>query len=225
MLTQSIFNHLAGKYSCYGSWAVWNPDDQADTSVITENVKDLKNSVIVVGLNCSGRFAKRAHRHLGNSVEGHEGWQNFHGGKQDRKLMYALNDSPYRGAYLTDVIKGEFDVSSANVRERIDQRLIDIGKHVTAFRDEMNDWAVDSNALFILLGGTVEQLFKGYLAPFYKNHVRVDHYARRGTDAEYVHNVWQELEKHYEDTKAKYNTLQFARNTPMTSLLEALKRK
>jgi len=140
--------------------------------------------------------------------------------------MYALNESPYRGAYLTDIIKGEFDVSSANVKERIDERLIDIGRHVTAFRDEMNDLAVDGDALFILLGGAVEELFKGYLARFYKNYVRIDHYARRKiTDAEYVDKVWLKLERHCHNTRAKFDTLEFVRNTSMTNLLEELKRK
>ncbi len=229
MLTQSEWKTLSEKYSHYGSWAVWNPTRWKDTSVVSENLRDLKTSVIVVGLNCSGHWAGgETYYDTDELLQQHKGWRNFHGGKQDYKLAYALNWSPYRGAYLTDIIKGEFNVDSGNVKKKIARGEIKIETHLIAFRDEMDDWKVRPNALFILLGDVVRELFEDYLGRFYKNRVQIRHYAARPhrneryTDAKYVEGVWQKLERHYENTKAHYNTLPFERNTSMRRLLKEL---
>ena len=38
------------------SWAIWNGNDLTDTTVIRENLADLKTSVVMVALNISARY-------------------------------------------------------------------------------------------------------------------------------------------------------------------------
>jgi hypothetical protein len=208
-LTQSIFSDLAKKYGDHASWAVWNPHHLRDTQVISENLYCLKTSVIMVGLNISA------------SLQQH--WSNFHAGRHDRKLMYAFNDSPYRGAYMTDIIKGEIEAKSERLKERIQEGQVDVQKHIAAFHSEMDDLAVNKQALFILFGGDVKRLFVERLAGVYTNYAACPHYSRRGTDAEWVEASWVILEEHRLTTGA--DTPPFSRNDSMRNQLQKLKHK
>jgi len=144
--TSVSFGSLANKYGGHASWAVWNSDALRDTDVISKNLHCLKTSVIMVGLNISANLPRH--------------WSNFHGGRHDRKLMYAFNDSPYRGAYMTDIIKGEIEAKSGKLKRRIKRRDVDLQKHVSTFRCEMNDLGVNRQALFILFGGEVKAIVR-----------------------------------------------------------------
>jgi hypothetical protein len=84
-MDQSLFDKLAEEYGIYSSWAIWNPANPEDTGIIAEHLPCLKTSVVMVGLNISRPIPIR--------------WQNFHGRDHARKLMFAFNESPYRGAY------------------------------------------------------------------------------------------------------------------------------
>src|SRR5450432_3418581 len=79
----SLFEGLETKYAQHASWAIWNRKDPEDTTVIRENLADLKTSVVMVALNISRALSGQ--------------WQNFHSRDHARKLMYAFNQSPYRG--------------------------------------------------------------------------------------------------------------------------------
>src|SRR6266581_1698174 len=105
IVTQSNFDTLAERYGMFSSWAIWNPYDPADSQIIADHLNSLKTSVVLTGLNVSARV--RTH------------WQNFHGCPHDRKLMFAFNHSPYRGAYMPDIIKGEIEASSHELLARI----------------------------------------------------------------------------------------------------------
>ncbi len=109
MIDQATFDFIKEKYGYYSSWAVWVDA----TEKLKDNIGDLRifdptfNSgllqqlnpnVILVGLNVSRGCIKVP---LGN----------FHDPRpegMDFKLRYALKDSPYWGAYITDIIK-DFD--------------------------------------------------------------------------------------------------------------------
>ena len=118
---------LEDKYGHYASWAIWNPDAsiKMDTEVIATHIEQLHTSVVMVGLNISNALPQP--------------WSNFHFGLHDRKLNYAFNQSPYRGAYMTDIIKGEIDAKSSNIKAKIKSGEIDIAKHVSLFKTEMED--------------------------------------------------------------------------------------
>ena len=211
---QSLLADLAKKYGMYSSWAIWNPANPANAGIIAEHHGWLNASVVMVALNVS--------RWIPNT------WQNFHSTDHARKLMFAFNDSPYRGAYMTDIIKGEVEAKAGRLLERIGAGSIDVRKHIDAFRAEMFDVGADEHSLFILFGNDVAQFFKTHLALIYPNHVSCAHYSNYGkgfSDAEWVEKTWTTLEKHYEATRAPFNTSAFVRTPVMSDQLQKLKAK
>jgi len=199
MLTSSAFDTFAVKYGWHASWAIWNPAALSDTSIISENLSSLKTSVIMVGLNFSATLRQQ--------------WSNFHFGRHDRKLMYAFNNSSYRGAYMTDIVK-EADSNAARLLTRARTGEVDIGKHIDYFHNEMNDLRVQAHSLFILFGKDAQRLFSDYLGKVYPNFVACPHYSNYGrgySDEEYLRKLWEKLEKHFTDTRLKFNTPEFTR--------------
>lgn len=197
VLTQKLFDDLAEKYGMCSSWAVWNPDNPIDTQIISANLTHLNTSVIMVALNVSGQISHT--------------WSNFHGGRHPKKLMNTFNDSTYRGAYMTDIIKDEIEVNSTILMERIKRGEIDVRAHINAFRAEMDFLGIHRHALFILFGDKAKYLFSTYLGDIYPNYVRCTHYSYYGVSDElWRSDVQETLEKHYDDTRSKFNTLKFA---------------
>lgn len=211
-LTRTRFDELARKYGRHASWAIWNHENAADTRVIAEQLSCLKSSVVLVGLNVSTHQPPT--------------WENFHGNDHARKLMFAFNESPYRGAYMTDLIKGEVEPNAARLLARIKSGSIDIQKHLDSFRTEMLEVGVQKHSLFILFGEKVFKLFKSHLASIYPNFVRCVHYSMYGkgySDAEWIERTWKTLEEHCGGTMPDYKTLEFVRNDPMIAQLQKLK--
>ena len=213
-LTQIEFQTLESKYGMYASWAVWNPDPtiKMDTQIITDHIQQLHTSVLMVGLNISNALPQP--------------WSNFHFGLHDRKLNYAFNQSPYRGAYMTDIVKGEIDANSGNIRTKIKTGEIDIAKHVAIFQTEMEDVGATRNTLFILFGNEAYTHFKKYLGTTYPNFVMSKHYSYAyAPDAKIVDEIWSTLEKHSLETENEFGTLKFSRSEAMNQILEKLGEK
>ena len=126
---------------------------------------------------------------------------------------------------MTDVIKGEIEAKSERLKDRIQCGQIDLQKHISAFRSEMDALGVNKQSLFILFGGEVKLLFADWLAGTYPNYAACPHYSRRGTDAEWVEDSWVILEERYATTRAGSNTLRFSRNDSMENQLQKLKHK
>ena len=205
---------MAGKYGLYSSWAIWNPDNPADTGIINSHLDTIKTSVIIVGLNVSRAVAKC--------------WLNFHSRDHARKLMFAFNDSSYRGAYMTDIIKGEIEANSGRMSARIRKGDIDVQKHVGRFCAEMHDVGVQQHDLFILFGGDVTHVFRKHLVRIYSNYVSCPHYSMYGkgySDAEWVDKTWRIVEEHHRATKATFNTLAFTVNEMMNHQLQTLRER
>ena len=211
-LKQGLLDELAVKYGMFSSWAIWNPANPADARIVTEHQGCLKASIVMVGLNISGPIPNT--------------WQNFHSADHARKLMFAFNDSPYRGAYMTDIIKGEVESKSGRLMARLRNGSIDVQKHIDTFRTEMCDLGAHEHSLFILFGKDVAQFFANHLAAIYPNHVSCAHYSNYGkgfSDAEWVDKSWTTLEAHYEATRTTFNTFEFVRNELMRHQLQKLK--
>lgn len=132
--------------------------------MIEQNCHELKTDVVMVGLNVSA------------PVSGQR-WKNFHGGPNDRWLRFAFNDSRFRGAYLTDVLKDEIDVSSSNVMARIRKGLIDVDQHIVQFRHEMSAIGANDQTLFVVFGKGSKSLFAKYLQASYPKVVFCEHFA------------------------------------------------
>ena len=187
------YEELKKKFGFTSSWAVWNGSDPSDATIIKKHEDDLRSDVIIVGLNVSKGIKKK--------------WQNFHGGKHDRKLMKLFNKSSYRGAYMTDIIK-KYPESDSRKVDLGDRKLIE--DNVEVFREEMDILGAAEDSLFILFGNKTKELFINELVFYFNNLVSCKHYSYYGqTDESYVKETTQKLEEHYKKTKVIFGTKEF----------------
>ncbi len=124
---------------------------------------------------------------------------------------------------MTDIIKGEIDAKSSNIRAKIKSGEIDIAKHVSLFKTEMKDVGATQNTLFILFGNEAYQHFKKHLGSSYPNFVLSKHYSYAyATDAKIIDEIWSALEQHSQKTQEAFGTLPFSRSEAMNQSLETL---
>lgn len=164
-VNRSDFQHLETKYGRFVSWAIWNPTNRKCPKIIDDKLARLNPSIVMIGLNVSAN--------LENS------WSNFHIGRNDGKLMYAFNDSDYRGAYMTDLIKEEVEPNSKKIMDRIRSGELDVKPHVSVFLEEMADIGANDNSLFIIFGGDASAQFRKHLGKKFPNRVFCRHYSDR----------------------------------------------
>src|SRR5258708_32676810 len=92
----------------------------------------LKNNIVMVGLNIS----------RSGSEPSSKPFLNFHDPNSranDFKIRYAFKDSPYYGAYMTDIIKSLVEVEARNVMRCLKEHPETIKKNLMTFREEMKD--------------------------------------------------------------------------------------
>jgi hypothetical protein len=209
---RTVFEQLESKCAQHASWAIWNDSDFKDTTVIQRNLKDLKTSVVMVALNISAPLSKE--------------WGNFHGSDHARKLAYAFNQSPCRGAYMTDLIKGYVEPNSARLRQQLLRGHVNLPSHVASFREEMKDLGANIHTLFVLFGGEVTARFNTHLAETYPNRISCPHYSAWGyTDAHWVKKVWSILESNSFAMPAMCDAQQFFVSAEMRANLANLRNK
>lgn len=185
MISDTAFEALRDRFST-SSWAVWNEDEMMDTSVVEDNREVLHNQVVFAALNPSDTIERD--------------WGNFHGTSPGgRKLRRLLNQSSYRGAYMTDLIKTRIEPDASQMRD-IDADVL--AKNVQLFREEMNILGAEATTLFVLFGQRARQLFCKHLSFFYRNAVLCTHYAYYGVTSEtWVENARETLTAHWEKTE------------------------
>jgi hypothetical protein len=98
-MDKKIFKKIyRGPNKKYCSFAIWDENDLTKEDIIAENLNELRNDIVFVGLNAVSQL-----RPFGN-FHGRESGKIGRGGK-DRRLMEAFNNSKFRGAYMTDLFK------------------------------------------------------------------------------------------------------------------------
>lgn len=180
------YEELKNKYGSYSSWAIWNEKDQKDTTVIDKNLKELNTNYVFIGLNISRLLDTPA-------------WSNFHGGKHDRKLMFACNNSKLKGSYLTDIFKGIPTTTAVEFATELkkcitnDSKFID--KQIADFNKEMEDIKIGKDTVLVVLGNDARKYFKKYFQNEYENKlVYYCHYSYyRIPDEEWVNGLWKKL--------------------------------
>lgn len=199
--TNIEFEILTKKHGKWASWAIWEYSSvriqEKSTSIIQSNLADLNSENILIGLNISKPV---------------EIWGNFRGGKHDRKLKYAFNDSPIRGAYMTDLFRIEMK-ESTNLARFIKCNPNIVEENVSRFIDEMRDLRINDETRFIILGKEQSILGKYFRLEFHKYFKKNPiiyhrHYSSRGTDKEWVESIWKSLgiDLNYEVVKNNYNS-------------------
>ena len=179
MYSREEYENLKAKYGEYASWAIWNEKDERDTSVIDECFAQLSSRYVFVGLNISAPLRDSS-------------WANFRGGRHDRKLKYACNDTPLRGSYLTDLFKGIPEAKSFKVKGLLTHDIIQ--ENVSFFQNEMDDIELGKESVLILLGDLTTRYFDEHFRKLFSNPtISYRHYSSYGTDHEWVEGLWNEL--------------------------------
>lgn len=176
MISTEHYNDIAEKYGAFASWAIWADAGEkpksniGDMSVFNPErnpllLKLLNPDVVMVGLNFS--------RIIESEV-----FVNFHDKRpqgQDYKIRYAFKNTPFYGAYMTDIIKDFEEKISGNVISYLKANQAFELKNVKLFQQEIEDLQ-SSNPLIIAFGNHVFYLLNKHFGNKYRI-VKVPHYS------------------------------------------------
>jgi hypothetical protein len=191
MFDKVRFELIKERYGHYASWAVWGnegkrpKDNIGDLSVfdLTNNpnlLKQLKPNIIFVGLNISRKVEKLL--------------ANFHDSRpqaMDYKIRYAFKNTPYYGAYMTDIIKDfEQKISGKVITYLRKNKEFEI-KNVEIFRQEIKDLEV-KNPYIIAFGNDTYKILCNNFSKEY-NIVKIPHYSNYISKEKYKDQVGQYL--------------------------------
>lgn len=191
MIDKQQFENIKQKHGSYASWAVWADASEKPKSNMgdvshfeNESILGLlKNDVVMVGLNISRPVCKPFH--------------NFHDSNpsaNDFKIRYAFKNSPYYGAYMTDIIKFLEEVDSRNVLRHLKEHPARIEENLKIFREEMRD--IKATAPIILAFGkdTYKLLTETLSKNEYCKLIRLTHYSHQIGKEAYKAAVLKEIE-------------------------------
>jgi len=178
MVTKSHYNKIKNKYGRYASWAIWADEESKPKSKIgdlsifnlSENPKlleQLNPNVIMVGLNIS------------RSVTG-DIFRNFHDESpknNDFKIRYTFQNTPFYGAYMTDVIKEHVEASSSKVYSCLKKHPEVELKNINRFNEELKCLNV-KDPLIIAFGNTSYEILNRHYKGKYRL-VKIPHYSYR----------------------------------------------
>ena len=180
MYSKPEIEKISDEFGKFSSWAIWDFQNEKNTSIIENNLELLHNNYVFIGLNISKEVGI---------------WGNFRGGKHDRKIKYAFNSTKdIKGAYMTDLIKS-VEVYSIDLLNEIKQGNIDIKTQIDTFIRELNLVKVTPKSKFIIFGNIARELYDEYFEKhFPENKVYyLKHYSGRGEDKHWVEEVWKRL--------------------------------
>lgn len=178
MITKELYQEIAEKYGEFASWAVWANEGAkpksniGDLSIfdLAENprlLEILNPNIIMVGLNFSRSVEKNV-------------YANFHDSRpqgQDYKLRYAFTNTPFYGAYMTDIIKDFEEKISGNVKVYLNANKDFEIKNVELFQKEIIDLKCE-DPLIIAFGNMAFYLIDKYFGRKYKIK-KVMHYSQQ----------------------------------------------
>ena len=150
------FEFIKKKYGHYASWAVFGEEgnlpksNMSDLSMFenTDILKILNPNVIFVGLNISK---------LGQL---NRPFENFHGPLGGAyKIRFAFKNSPYWGAYMTDIIKDFAEKASNKMMHYLRNNKDFEEENILTFKQELTDLESD-NPLLIAFGNDVYCVLK-----------------------------------------------------------------
>ena len=139
-MDKNTFELIKSKYGLHASWAIWGEEGNTpksnmdDLSFFEEDqiLSKLNPNIVLVGLNFS--------------VSGVvlNPFQNFHGqGGGAFKIRYALKNTAFWGAYMTDIIKDFPEKESHNVMKYLRNNSDFIDKNIISFEEELKDIKAD----------------------------------------------------------------------------------
>ncbi len=141
MITTTLYHKIRKKNGAFASWAVWEPQGENPKSSMGAQkvfnletnptlLASLRTDIVMVGLNFS--------RDLKDPLP----FSNFHDETpyaNDFKIRYAFLNTPYYGAYMTDVLKHLVIPDAQSVRDYIKGNPRVLQYHIKAFEEELED--------------------------------------------------------------------------------------
>ncbi|MDA8528344.1 hypothetical protein N9K67_06050 [Opitutaceae bacterium] len=193
MNTSDTFQTIKSEYGHYASWAVWAAQGETpksnidDLSIlnIDENpalLESLQRDLIFLGLNIS----RPIERPLGN----------FHDPRPmatDFKIRYALQDTPYWGGYMTDIIKDFEEKASGKMMKYLRSDPDFERENIEVLRSEIRVLGC-SNPLIIAFGKDTELIARRNLGKDFTI-CRIPHYANYTSKEKYREQVLDVLDK------------------------------
>lgn len=193
MIDRHRFAQIKIRHGSYASWAVWAnaagkpKSNVGDLSILDPDLNPsllelLRNDTVMVALNFSRPLSEPPPFH------------NFHSpsaSAHDFKIRYAFTDTPFYGAYMTDIIKNFPMLRSSDVRKRLTAPVI--RENTDALLVELADLGA-SKPTIIAFGNDAHDLVERYvLASAYTRLVRVTHYSDYIGKEQYREVVAREL--------------------------------
>jgi hypothetical protein len=169
----SLYNSIREKYGGCSSWAIWTKRDKAKKEKTgmgdigffdTLNSGILKPNIVLVGLNISGKLDRP--------------FCNFHPSHStahDYKTRYALEDTEFWGAYMTDIIKDYEEKISSNVKMFLKNNPDFEKENVERFERELSDIQA-VNPTIIAFGNDAHRILNKHFKNKYKIY-KVPHYS------------------------------------------------
>lgn len=195
MISKELFLFIKEKYGDVASWAVWEEvGEKPKSNMGYKNIFDLeknpdilnalRNDVVMVGLNLSNRsYTDRW-------------YQNFHpdySTAQDYKIRFAFKDTIYYGAYMTDVIKSEVNLSAKKVRAYLRDNPAVIKKNIASLQEELQDIRADNPVILAFGVDAYEILKMHYPRDGYSKLVKLIHYSHYISKEQYRDEVYKAL--------------------------------
>ena len=191
MIDMQQFENIKEKHGRYASWAVWADASEKPKSNMgdvshfkNESVLSLlKTDVVMVGLNISRAVS--------------EPFINFHDPNpraNDFKIRYAFKDSPYYGAYMTDIIKFLEEVDSKRVMKYLKEHPDTIQHNLRTFREEMHDLKATAPVILTFGRSTHEILSANLNKTEYFKLIKLTHYSHQIGKEAYKEAVFKEIE-------------------------------
>ena len=193
MVDRATFDLVKKKHGLNASWAVWaEPNGKPKSNMGDLTVLDpdrnrallgtLRSDVVMVGLNLSRDLPAT--------------FGNFHDAKaegQDYKIRFAFTNTPFYGAYMTDIIKGVVMLKSDDLMRYLAKNPQVVAENIERLLLEFDDLKSES-PMVIAFGSSAHQLAAKYLpANRYSRLVRVTHYSHYISPTAYRKQVLDEL--------------------------------
>lgn len=189
MITEELYKEITNKYGEFASFAIWADagltpkSNMGDMSIFDLNMnpqllEKLNPNVIMVGLNISKKIEKPL--------------SNFHGTIGGAyKIRYAFHDTPFYGAYMTDIIKDFEQKISGTVLKYLKENKAFEQQNILQFEQELINLKT-KNPLIIAFGNITYGLLKIHFGETYKIK-KVIHYSHQISKENYREHVLETL--------------------------------
>jgi hypothetical protein len=187
MVDKHLYQEIANKHGYYASWAVWADEGSkpksnvGDLTIFDLNINPgllemLNPNIVMVGFNISRKIEFT--------------YGNFHDGRpqsQDYKIRYAFKESPFYGAYMTDIIKDFEHLISRTVASYLKSNRDFEEQNITSFKKELID-IKSNNPIILAFGNHAHDLLVEHFNRDYQI-IRVPHYSMYISKEDYKRKV------------------------------------